>query len=188
MNAKRMALAGAGIVAVAGLAVGAATLANASGTSSASTGFAANAGYGGGYGLGGPNGMNGNGDRGGAPNGNTDPSKPMRSDEQLLTGDVAAKVTAAAKAKEPHATIQRVETDSDGVYEAHMVRSDGTLITVQIDKDFNVTNVQVMLQRGQGGQGGPGGMGRHGGGSGGGGYGQTPNGTSTPSTTPSSTT
>ena len=57
----------------------------------------------------------------------------MRSDEKLLTGDTAAKVTAAAKAKEPTATIERVETDSDGVYEAHMVRADGTHITVQVD-------------------------------------------------------
>jgi hypothetical protein len=84
-------------------------------------------------------------------NGNTDPSKPMRSDEKLLTGDTAAKVTAAAKAKEPGATIERVETDSDGVYEAHMVRADGTHIIVQVDKSYAVTNVQV------GGVGGPGG-------------------------------
>ncbi len=91
---------------------------------------------------------------GGAPmgNGNTDPTKPMRSDEKLLSGDVAAKVTAAAKAKEPGATIQRVETDSDGVYEAHLVRADGTHVTVQIDKAYAVTNVLV---EGQGGPGGP---------------------------------
>ena len=66
----------------------------------------------------------------------------MRSDEKLLTGDTAAKVTAAAKAKEPTATIERVETDSDGVYEAHMVRADGTHITVQVDASFAVTAVQ----------------------------------------------
>ncbi|GAB3447191.1 hypothetical protein GCM10027517_30630 [Phycicoccus ginsengisoli] len=85
-------------------------------------------------------------------NGNTDPSKPMRSDEKLLTGDVAAKVTAAAKKKEPTATIQRVETDSDGVYEAHMVRTDGTRIIVQVDKGYAVTSVQVMGQGAPGGQ------------------------------------
>lgn len=89
----------------------------------------------------------------GSPNGNTDPSKPMRSDETLLTGDVAAKVTAAAKAEEPTATIERVETDSDGVYEAHMVRTDGTHIIVQVDKSYAVTAVQ------EGGAGGPGGQG-----------------------------
>ena len=85
-----------------------------------------------------------------------DPSKPVRSDETLLTGDTAAKVTAAAKAKEPTATIQRVETDSEGVYEAHMVRTDGTQIIVQIDKSFAVTNVQTMGQGGPGGAGAPG--------------------------------
>ena len=74
-------------------------------------------------------------------NGNTDPSKPMRTDEHLLTGTTASKVTAAAKAKEPTATIQRVETDSDGVYEAHMVRADGTPIIVQVGKDFTVSRV-----------------------------------------------
>ena len=92
-----------------------------------------------------------------APNGNTDPSKPVGSDETLLTGDVAARVTAAAKAKEPTATIERVETDSDGVYEAHMVRTDGTHIIVQVDKTYAVTAVQ------EGGAGGgpgrPGGQG-----------------------------
>ncbi|KQZ87473.1 hypothetical protein ASD62_18010 [Phycicoccus sp. Root563] len=81
-----------------------------------------------------------------------DPSRPMRSDEKLLTGDVAAKVTAAAKAKEPTAAIERVETDSDGVFEAHMVRADGTHVIVQIGKDYAVTAVQ---EGGQGG--GPGG-------------------------------
>jgi hypothetical protein len=75
----------------------------------------------------------------------------MRSDEKLLTGDVAAEVTAAAKAKEPGATIERAETDSHRVYEAHMVRADGTHITVQVGTDFAVTNVQVGGPRGRGG-------------------------------------
>ncbi|MFI5074374.1 MAG: hypothetical protein ACHP7G_05055, partial [Actinomycetales bacterium] len=74
-------------------------------------------------------------------NGNTDPSQTMRSEEQLLTGQTADKVTAAAKAKEQGATIERVETDSVGVYEAHMVRADGTHITVQVGADFQVTSV-----------------------------------------------
>jgi hypothetical protein len=92
-------------------------------------------------------------------NGNTDPSKPMRSDEQLLTGTTAQKVTAAAKAKEPGATVQRVETDSDGVYEAHMVRSDGTPIIVQVGKDFTVTGVLEGGPAGRAGAGGTGGTG-----------------------------
>jgi hypothetical protein len=70
-----------------------------------------------------------------------DPTKSVRPDEHLLTGTTAAKVKAAALAKYPDATIQRVETDSDGVYEAHMVRADGTHITVQVGADFQVTNV-----------------------------------------------
>lgn len=47
-----------------------------------------------------------------------DPTKPMRPDEKLLTGTTATKVRDLALAKYPGATIQRVETDSDGVYEA----------------------------------------------------------------------
>ena len=133
----------AGIVAAAGIAITAASLASADPTSPTST-LAA-------YGQVAPG-------QGEAPqgNGNTDPSKPMRSDETLLTGDVATKVTAAATAKEPTATVQRVETDSDGVYEAHMVRADGTQIIVQIDKSYAVTNVQVAGAGGPGGKPGQG--------------------------------
>lgn len=129
----------AGLAAAAGIALTGASLASADATSPTSTVAA--------YGQVAP----GEAAQG---NGNTDPSKPMRSDETLLTGDVAAKVTAAAKAKEPTATIERVETDSEGVYEAHMVRTDGTHIIVQIDKSYAVTNVQV------GGAGGPGASGQ----------------------------
>ena len=93
---------------------------------------------------------------------------------ELLTGDTAAKVTAAAEAKEPGATIERVETDSDGVYEAHMVRADGTHIVVQIDASFAVTNVQEGGAGGPaGGHGGPG-MGTGKGQGGGGASGETP--------------
>ena len=68
-----------------------------------------------------------------------DESKSQRSDEKLLTGTDAEKARAAALAKYPGATIQRVETDSDGVYEAHIVTADGQRLTVQMDKDFAVT-------------------------------------------------
>ena len=33
----------------------------------------------------------------------------------------------------------RVETDSDGVYEAHLTTSDGRRVTVEVDKSFKVT-------------------------------------------------
>jgi hypothetical protein len=74
--------------------------------------------------------------------GNGDPSQPQRGDEQLLTGDIATKVTDAVLAKYPNATIQRVETDSDGVYEAHIVTADGQEVIVQVGKDFTVTGTQ----------------------------------------------
>ena len=149
MRNKTIALAGAGIVAASALALGGAALASADQAgSTGSTGTSTGGAYGQ-LGEGAP-GMNGNG------NGNTDPGKPMRSDEKLLTGETATKVTAAARAKEPTATIERVETDSDGVYEAHMVRTDGTHITVQVDASFAVTAVQ---EGGPGGSGGPGGRG-----------------------------
>ena len=71
--------------------------------------------------------------------GNVDESKSQRPDEQLLTGDTATKVRAAALAKYPGATILRVETDSDGVYEAHLTTTDGKRVTVEVDRAFKVT-------------------------------------------------
>jgi len=71
-----------------------------------------------------------------------DPTKSMRSDEHLLTGTTASKVRGAALAKYPNATTQRVETDSDGVYEAHIVTSAGDEVIVQVGKDFTVTGTQ----------------------------------------------
>jgi hypothetical protein len=148
MNTNRIVTASAAVVAASGLAFGAANLAsadeNGSSTPTPSTTQT----------------QSGNAQQeqpgNGRGNGNTDPSQPMRSDEELLTGDTLAKVTAAVKAKEPDATIERVETDSEGVYEAHMVRADGTHITVQVGADFTVTDVQ---EGGPNGSGMPGGTG-----------------------------
>ena len=69
----------------------------------------------------------------------------QRPDETLLTGETASKVRAAAAAKEPNATVSRVETDADGhaAYEVHMVRSDGTPVTVYVDKQFEVVGVET---------------------------------------------
>ncbi|TSC85625.1 MAG: hypothetical protein G01um10148_1011 [Parcubacteria group bacterium Gr01-1014_8] len=62
------------------------------------------------------------------------------SKEELLTGETAAKVTAAAEAAVPGATIDRVETDAEGAaYEAHITKADGSHATVKFDTDFNVT-------------------------------------------------
>ncbi|HEY0364091.1 MAG TPA: hypothetical protein VGC83_17565 [Solirubrobacteraceae bacterium] len=66
--------------------------------------------------------------------------------ETLLTGDTAAKVKAAALAKVPGATVERVETDADhgSPYEAHVRKSDGTELEVLVDKSFAVTAVNTM--------------------------------------------
>jgi hypothetical protein len=69
---------------------------------------------------------------------------PQRADETLLTGDTAAQVRKAALAKVSGGAIERVETDADGnaAYEAHMVRSDGTRVTVYVNKSFDVVSVK----------------------------------------------
>jgi uncharacterized membrane protein YkoI len=69
---------------------------------------------------------------------------PQRSDETLLRGDTAAKVTAAAKAELPGATIERVETDADGhaKYEAHVQKADGSQATVYVNDNFEVVSVE----------------------------------------------
>jgi len=68
----------------------------------------------------------------------------QRGDETPLTGDTAAKVEAAAKAKVPGGTIVRVETDADGhaKYEAHMTDADGAPVTVYVGQDFEVVSVE----------------------------------------------
>jgi hypothetical protein len=140
LSTKTILLAGAGIATAAGLALLGASFAGAEQTTATAAAY--------GYGSGAPT-NGGTAQSGERPSGgqNSDPSQPQRSDEQLLTGETADKVTAAAKGKEPDATIERVETDSEGVYEAHMVRADGTHIIVQVGADFQVTNV---LEGGQG--------------------------------------
>jgi uncharacterized membrane protein YkoI len=68
--------------------------------------------------------------------------------EKLLTGDVAAKVKAAALAKVP-GTVERVETnvDSSAPYEAHIRKADGTEVEVQVSKDYSVAAVNTMGHR-----------------------------------------
>ena len=72
--------------------------------------------------------------------------------EKLLTGSAAANARAAALAAVPGATIERVENDAEGaVYEAHMVKSDGSHVTVKMDANFKVTKIET----GPDGPGGP---------------------------------
>lgn len=68
--------------------------------------------------------------------------KSMHPGEKLLTGATAATVRAAALARYPGATVLRVETDSDGVYEAHLVTMAGQRVTVEVGKTFAVTGTE----------------------------------------------
>jgi hypothetical protein len=81
--------------------------------------------------------------------------------ETPLTGTVADKVRAAALAKYPGATIERLETDSDGDYEAHLTTKAGEHLVVEVDKAYAVTGTE-QGGRGHGGPGGPGGRHGHG--------------------------
>lgn len=89
-------------------------------------------------------------------------STSVRPDEKTLTGTDADKAKAAALAAVPGGTVYRVETDGDGAaYEAHMVKADGTEVTVKMDSSFKVTGTEAGHGAGRhGGHGGPGGPGR----------------------------
>jgi len=65
--------------------------------------------------------------------------------ETLLTGDAATKVRAAALAK-VSGTVDRVETnvDDSAPYEAHITKSDGAQVIVEINKDYSVASVESM--------------------------------------------
>jgi hypothetical protein len=63
--------------------------------------------------------------------------------ETLLTDGTLNQVKQAALDKVPGASVIRIETDSQGSpYEAHLRKSDGTEVTVKVDKQFNATAVQ----------------------------------------------
>lgn len=87
-------------------------------------------------------------------------AQPMRSDEKLVTGSNLTTLTSAAQKAVPGATIIRVETDAgDAVYEAHMKKADGTLVTVKFDKNLKVIRVEQGMGLGDShgpGHGGPG--------------------------------
>ena len=68
-----------------------------------------------------------------------DPSQSHHGTEELLTGDTKTQVEQAVLAQYPDATIERTETDDEGVYESHIVTADGEHLTVQVGEDFAVT-------------------------------------------------
>ena len=125
------------VAAIAALALGGSALAGAAGPSTTTQGSSSQGAGAQGYGA-----------QGQPPR---DPSKGGHvgrngQREVLLTGDTAAKVKAAALAKVPGATVERVETDVDhgSPYEAHLRKSDGTELEVLVNKDFAVTAVNTM--------------------------------------------
>ena len=69
-------------------------------------------------------------------------STSSRANETALTGDTLTKVKNAVLAKYPGATFGRVETDSDGVYEAHITTTAGENLTVELDKDYAITGTK----------------------------------------------
>ena len=70
-------------------------------------------------------------------------AQPVRSDEKLVTGSDLATLKAAALKAVPGGTVIRIETDSgDATYEAHMTKSDGSVVTVKFNKSLGVTSVE----------------------------------------------
>lgn len=70
-------------------------------------------------------------------------AQPVRSDEESVSSATAATLRAAALKAVPGGTVYRLETDAgDGVYEAHMTKADGSLVTVKFDKNLKVTKVE----------------------------------------------
>ena len=119
------------VAALAAVAVGAAAIAGAATSNNTTAGTAAP-----GYAP----------PQGAGPQGGPPPGARQHKPETPLTGDVASKVRAAALAKVPGGTIERVETDSDhgSPYEAHVRKSDGTELEVLVNKSFEVTAVNTM--------------------------------------------
>jgi hypothetical protein len=78
-----------------------------------------------------------------APAGGHGGAAPVRSDEKSLSASITATLKAAALKAVPGGTVYRIESDAgDGVYEAHMTKADGSLVTVKFGKDLKVTKVE----------------------------------------------
>jgi uncharacterized membrane protein YkoI len=87
-------------------------------------------------------------------NGTTTAGKTAREPETALTGDVLAKVKAAAIAK-VGGTLDAATTENDGsdaaaAYEAHVTKTDGTHVTVILDKAYTVLSVEPGRAGGRG--------------------------------------
>ena len=70
-------------------------------------------------------------------------AQPVRSDEKSVPSATAAALRAAALKAVAGGTVYRIETDAgDGVYEVHMTKAGGSLVTVKFDKNLTVTKVE----------------------------------------------
>jgi hypothetical protein len=70
-------------------------------------------------------------------------AQPVRPDEKSVPGAMAATLRAAALKAVPGATVYRIETDAgDGVYEVHMKKADGSVVTVKFGKNLKVIKVE----------------------------------------------
>ena len=75
-------------------------------------------------------------------------AQPVRSDEKSVPSATAAALRTAALKAVAGGTVYRIETDAgDGVYEVHMTKADGSLVTVKLvtvkfDKNLTVTKVE----------------------------------------------
>jgi uncharacterized membrane protein YkoI len=86
--------------------------------------------------------------------------KAAHTPESALTGDVLAKVKAAAIAKVggtvDSATTENDSSDTAAAYEAHVTKADGTHVTIILDSAYAVLSVETGGPRGHGGAGGNG--------------------------------
>jgi len=70
-------------------------------------------------------------------------AQPVRPDEKSVSSATAATLRAAALKAVPGGTVYRIETDAgDAVYEVHMKKADGSLVTVKFGKNLTVTTVE----------------------------------------------
>jgi hypothetical protein len=70
-------------------------------------------------------------------------AQPVRPGENSVSSATAAALRAAALKAVPGGTVYRIETDAgDGVYEVHMKKAGGALVTVKFGKDLKATKVE----------------------------------------------
>src|SRR5262249_61387955 len=84
-------------------------------------------------------------------------SRRVGSDEKSVPAAPPATLRAAALKAVPGGTVYRIETDAgDGVYEVHIKKADGSLVTVKFGKDLKVTKVEKGMGSGDPGPAGQG--------------------------------